>query len=236
MNPPRDDVVLASFLARCGIASRRACERIIADGRVCVNGEVVTKLATRVRPGLDQVTCDGAVIAESAKRYVLLHKPKGYVCTARDKHADKLAGDLIESLPGERLFSVGRLDKDSEGLLLFTNDGELAQRLLHPSHEVEKEYRVTTKRLVSPTRLPRLLEGVEDEGELLRAREVEVLGDCELRIVVAEGKKREVRRMIRCLGGRVKRLLRVRVGSLQLGEFRPGYSRDLRPEEVAALR
>jgi 23S rRNA pseudouridine2605 synthase len=236
VSAPREDVVLASFLARCGIASRRACERLITDGRVCVNGKVVTKLATRVRPGDDRISCDGVEIAESAKRYLLLHKPAGYVCSAKDRHADKLAGELIDSDAGERLFSIGRLDKDSEGLLLYTNDGELAQRLLHPRHEVEKEYHVTTLRPIPAKRLPRLLEGVEDEGDLLRAKAVEAIGDCELRIVVAEGKKREVRRMIRQLGGRVKSLRRVRFGPLELGDFQPGFSRDLRSEELAALR
>jgi 23S rRNA pseudouridine2605 synthase len=233
---PRDDVVLASFLSRCGIASRRACASIITDGRVTVNGEVVTALATRVRPGKDQVTCDGKAVAESAKRYVLLHKPAGYVCTAKDRHAEKLAGSLIDSPPGERLFSIGRLDKDSEGLLLYTNDGELAQLLLHPRHEVEKVYVVTTRRPIRKSSLPRLLKGVTDEGELLRAKAVETCGKCQVRITVAEGKKREVRRMVLQLGGQVKQLIRVRFGPLELGEFQSGFSRELRKDEVIALR
>jgi 23S rRNA pseudouridine2605 synthase len=233
---PRDDVVLASFLARCGIASRRACAGIISDGRVTVNGEVVTVLATRVRPGKDQITCDGNPVAESAKRYVLLHKPAGYVCTAKDRHAEKLAGSLIDSSGGDRLFSIGRLDKESEGLLLYTNDGDLAQLLLHPSHEVEKVYVVTTQRPIRRSELQRLVAGIEDGGDLLKAKAVRSTGVCQFRITVAEGKNREVRRMVRQLGGHVKHLIRVRFGPLELGEFNPGFFRDLLPEEVAALR
>jgi 23S rRNA pseudouridine2605 synthase len=231
---------LPRFLAMAGVASRRASIRMVASGRVSIGGKTVTEPGRRVDPRTDHVCVDGRPVTVEVVRYILLHKPVGYVCSARDRHASRLALDLLGDSVGERLYSVGRLDRDSEGLLLFTNDGLLAHRLMHPRYEVPRTYEVTVHGKPSPSDLQRLLDGVADAGDRLVATAAECLGGdagrTRLRVVVREGKKREVRRMCAAIGCRVARLVRVAFGPLVLDDLPPGSWRDLTVPEIAALR
>lgn len=228
---------LQRALARAGFGSRRACEDLIRSGRVAVNGRVAT-LGDRVEPERDEIAVDGhRVSVDPALRYLALHKPAGVTTTMRDPHA---ASDLRRFLPpGPRVFPVGRLDRDTEGLLLLTNDGELANRLAHPRHGVEKEYLAEVEGSPTERQLSRLRRGVELEdgtAAAISARSVARSGDRgAVRLVMGEGRKREVRRMLDAVGLPVRRLIRVRVGPLRLGRLRAGDVRELDPGEVRAL-
>ena len=226
---------LQKALARAGVASRRAAEQLIREGRVAVNGQVVRELGTRVDPARDRVTVDGQPLAPPAARhYVLLNKPRGYVSTARDEWGRPTVLDLV---PREgRLYPVGRLDADSEGLLLLTDDGDFALRLTHPRYKVPKEYHVLVPAPVPAEALVRLRAGVElAEGRTAPA-EVAVLRHeppgTWLRVVLRQGWKRQVRRMLAAVGLPVARLVRVRVGGLTLGDLPPGAWRALSPAEA----
>ncbi|HWO69889.1 MAG TPA: pseudouridine synthase [Actinomycetota bacterium] len=228
---------LQKVLARAGFGSRRACEELIARGRVTVNGRVA-RLGDRVDPSRDVVEVDGSrVNLDPNVRYFALHKPAGVVTTLRDPRGRPDLRGLLP--PGPRVYPVGRLDRDSEGLLLLTNDGELANRVMHPRYGVEKEYLVEVEG--EPTeRTARALErGVELEDGVARAVSARVVGRRPgrgaLRVVMVEGRKREVRRMLEALGFPVRRLVRLRVGPVRLGRLRPGQVRPLTPGEVRAL-
>jgi 23S rRNA pseudouridine2605 synthase len=231
--------VLSKYLAACGVASRRAAAEIVKSGHVTVNGTVCNDPGYRVSPE-DSIAVDGNPIAVEKKVWLMLHKPAGYVCSSADPHAEKLAIELVHPLTQVRVFSVGRLDRDSEGLILFTNEGELANQLLHPSHGVRKTYEVSCRGTVTDDRLSELTDGIVDEGERLTAQSVERLsaapGCTALRITVSEGKKREVRRMCTYLGLRVERLVRTIFGPLTLDRLPSGEARQLTAEELAALR
>ena len=231
-------IVLASYLAKCGVASRRASQEIISSGRVTVNGTVIQELPFRVDPERDEVLVDGQPASQGQSVYLALNKPKGYTCTAADEHAGQLALELLPEKYG-RLFSVGRLDRDSGGLILFTNDGAWAQRITHPKYQVEKVYWLRVRGEFEDRDLEVMTDGIEDEGDILQAKEVRMLrnmGDsCELQMTLTQGHKREVRRLIRFCGGRVKELLRVAIGNLELGELDTGEWRELTAAEVAAL-
>lgn len=229
---------LQRALARAGFGSRRACEELIASGRVDVNGRPAA-LGDRVDPERDEVRVDGRRISvDPGLRYLVLHKPRGVTTTLRDPHAER---DLRVFLPkGPRVFPVGRLDRETEGLLIITNDGELANRLTHPRYAVEKEYLAEVGGAPTQRQLGRLRRGVRlDDGlaRALHARAVGRSGDARgaVRIVVAEGRKHEVRRMLDAVGLPVRRLVRVRIGPVRLGRLRPGERRDLSSEEVRAL-
>jgi len=228
---------LQRALARAGLGSRRACEDLIASGRVKVNGRVAT-LGDRVDPARDVVVVRGhRVSTDPELRYFAFHKPAGVTTTLRDAHA---AADLRRYLPPEpRLFPVGRLDRDSEGLLLLTNDGELANRLAHPRHGVEKEYLAEVEGTPTERHLARLRRGVQlDDGpaKAIGARGAGGSGGRgALRLVMGEGRKREVRRMLDAVGLPVRRLIRVRIGPLRLGRLRAGEIRELDPDEIQAL-
>jgi 23S rRNA pseudouridine2605 synthase len=232
-------IVVASYLARCGIASRRACQRHVEAGEVVVNGMVVTALSQRVHPGTDSVTWRGRPVVLASHRYLMLNKPPGYVCSAADPHADQLAISLLPE-GDARLFSVGRLDRDSEGLLLFTNDGDWAARLTHPRYGVEKIYEVTVAGRLTVSALQTLVSGIVDDGEQLRALEAALLrsgrGHAVVRLIISEGRKREIRRMMQHLGVTVTRLQRLAIGSLTLGDLVPGAWRELTPAQVSSLR
>ncbi|WP_038058347.1 pseudouridine synthase [Thermus amyloliquefaciens] len=223
---------LQAFLARAGFGSRRKAEELIRQGRVRVNGEVA-QLGQRVGPG-DVVEVDGRRVEPPGKRVVLaLHKPRGYTTTRHDPHARKTVFDLLPDIPG--LHPVGRLDRDSEGLLLLTNDGSLTLRLTHPRYGVKKVYRVYTERGTLPRSVcQRLLEGVELEDGPARALACRPAPGGAL-LTLAEGRKREVRRMLQAVGYPVKRLLRLQVGPIRLGRLPPGKWRQLSQEEVEAL-
>ncbi|HWP28755.1 MAG TPA: pseudouridine synthase [Chloroflexota bacterium] len=230
------DERLQKVLAEAGVASRRAAERLIAEGRVAVNGVVVRTLGARVDPGRDVVTVDGRrVTVPSQKVYYVVHKPAGVVSTARDERGRPTVLDLVPA--DRRLFPVGRLDADSEGLLLLTDDGALAYRLTHPRYGVEKEYHVLVRGRPTPAALERLRTGIELEEGRTAPAQVGVLrragGHTWLRIVLRQGWKRQIRRMLAAVGYPVERLVRVRIGGLELDDLPPGAARRLTAAEAA---
>ena len=229
---------LAKHLAHAGVASRRAAEQLVFGGRVTVDGETVTDPARDVS-GRERIEVDGERIGgKPAVRVVyLLHKPFGVVSTASDTHGRPTVVDLVRAPGSRRLYPVGRLDADSTGLILLTDDGDLAHRLTHPSFEVPKTYRVIVGGpALRDGALRRLREGVElDDGVTLPA-EVRRINGHELELTLREGRKRQVRRMCDAVGHPVRELRRVRFGPLPLGQLREGQSRRLTPAEVDALR
>lgn len=236
---------LQKFLARAGVASRRHAEALIEAGRVQVNGQVVTQLGTKILPGKDEVRVDGRVVQPPASQiYVLLHKPAGVVTTASDPEGRQTVLDLLPpELRAQRLFPVGRLDLDSEGLLLLTNDGEFALHLTHPRYEQEKEYHALVQGRPAPEKLEALRRGVllPDEARPTAPARVQFLREGEhgtswIAVTLHEGRKRQVRRMLAAVGHQVVRLIRVRVGPLHLGNVPPGRWRALTAEEVKRLR
>ena len=224
--------VIAKYIASCGVASRRAALELVGAGRIAVNGIPVKDPSFRVKTG-DEVTVDGKIVTpEPVKYYVMLNKPRGYVCTSTDPHASRRAVDLI-GLPA-RLVSAGRLDKDSEGLIIFSNDGAYVNRLEHPSFRVLKTYRVRLDRELSARELATLRRGIEESGEFLHPEAVERIGERLYAFTLNEGRNREIRRMAAFLGAELKRLVRVSVGNLRLGSLPSGKWRLLTPEEIAA--
>jgi len=229
---------LQRALARGGFGSRRTCEELIAAGKVTVNGTVAT-LGDKVDAAVDVVELEGArVNLDPNVRYLALHKPAGVVSTMRDPEGRPTVRDLVPA-DGPRVFPVGRLDLDSEGLLLLTNDGDLAQVLMHPRYETEKEYLVEVEGAPSAKHVAALRRGVELDDGAARAKAVRVVdahgGRGQLAVVMTEGRKREVRRMLQAVGLPVRRLLRVRIGPIALGSLPPGASRDLTADEELAL-
>ena len=232
---------LQKYMAMCGVAARRKCEEIIAIGRVTVNGQVITQLGTQVEEG-DVVALDGVTLApEARKRYILYHKPAGEVTTVSDDKGRETVMDRFADIP-ERLYPVGRLDYDSEGLLLLTNDGELAQRLTHPSCEVDKVYLARVSGNPSNEALDRLRRGVFMEGDERRTypAQVRVVRDeslfTDVLVTIHEGRNRQVRRMFESVGHQVLLLRRVRFGPLELGALRRGEWRELTAQEIAQLK
>jgi 23S rRNA pseudouridine2605 synthase len=231
-------VRLQKHLARAGIASRRGAEEVIREGRVQVNGKVVRELGTRVDPERDEVRLDGRRIEIAPVLWIALHKPAGYVTTRRDPQRRSTIYDL---LPGEhrKLFTVGRLDAESEGLLLLTNDGDTANRLLHPRYGYERVYQAEVEGTVGDPALRRLQSGVRLEDGLARARMARRLGPARdpsrIEIVMAEGRKREVRRLLAAVGHPVVRLRRIRFGPISLGRLPVGRWRRLSARETHQL-
>lgn len=224
------------YMARCGVASRRKCEAMIAAGRVQVNGSVVTTLGTRVGPQ-DAVAVDGVrVHAEERKLYVALNKPKEYLCSAIDPQGRPLALDLLRPHFAERLFSVGRLDFLSSGLIIYTNDGEFARAVAHPSSQIEKEYRVDTKKPVSEKLLDQYRAGIEVEGERYKLLSYEIKNPRRIHLTLIEGKNREIRRVFAHWRIGVKRIHRTRVGIIRVRGIEPGTFRMLSRKEIEWLR
>jgi 23S rRNA pseudouridine2605 synthase len=224
---------LAKFLAHGGVASRRLAEKIVANGRVTVSGEVVTDPARDVGEG-DDVRVDGSPVGVEAREVWAVNKPAGVVSTAKEPGARPAVVSLVDS--GARLYPVGRLDADSTGLLLLTNDGELANRLTHPRYEVAKAYRVELGRPPREADLRHLAEGVRLEDGPTAPAEVTRLGEREIEVVLREGRNRQVRRMAEAIDNRVTSLRRVRFGPIELGGLAVGEARRLTQDEVAALR
>lgn len=229
---------LQVFLSRAGMASRRGAEDLIRDGRVRVNGEVA-ELGSKVLAGTDRVEVDGRPVEMQRRDWVALHKPRGYVTTRDDPRDRRTVYDL---LPAElhHLFHVGRLDRDSAGILLLTNDGEVANRLLHPRYGTTKEYLVDVEGRPDGRTLRQLVQGVELEDGMARAEAVEVKSSLDdelyrVRIVLREGRNREVRRMLDAVGHPVVRLFRKRFGPIEAGRLRPGQWRHLTPDEIRTL-
>ncbi len=231
-------VRLQKFLAEAGVASRRACEQIILAGRVAVNGEIIRRLGTKVQPAEVSVTVDSQPLKGRRKLYVALNKPRGYVCTRQDVHARRLIAELV---PPEwrHLYSVGRLDQESEGLIFLTNDGQFALRLTHPRYGARKTYEVTVEGKVTPPVLQRLTAGVNNVGENLKAQSARLLRANHAQSVVelelAEGKHREIRRLFAALGLEVSRLQRIKIGPIRLGELPIGKWRALTEPEIKSL-
>lgn len=229
---------LNKYLAHAGIGSRRHCEALIRANRVSIDGRVVKELATFVAPG-QKVAVDGELIHEENHVYWLVNKPRGYLCTNHDPSRRPLAIDLVPQI-SQRVYTVGRLDEDSEGLLLLTNNGELAHRLMHPRFGIEKTYLVQVAGNPTPEDLHRLLEGVRLSDGQVKARNVKRLRrqgqSTWLRIVLAEGKNREIRRMLAKLNHKVVRLKRIAIGPLDIGNLRTGKSRPLMPQELKNVK
>ena len=223
---------LAKYLAHAGVASRRAAEQLIADGKVRVAGQVVTDPARDVDEG-SGVEVNGRAIEPEPTEVWALNKPAGVVSTAREPGRRRAVTELVDS--ERRLYPVGRLDADSTGLILLTNDGALANRLTHPRYGVPKSYRVSLQRPPSESDLDRLRKGLRLEDGPTAPAEVARLAEHELEITIREGRKRQVRRMIEAIGNQVEALTRVRIGSLELGALRRGEARRLEPGEVSAL-
>ena len=231
---------LQKYLAECGVASRRASEKLITDGLVTVDGVVITELGTKVEPGKSRVTCEGTPVVLDEKVWIMLNKPTGVICTSEDPEGRETVLDLLPAC-ASRLYTVGRLDVMSEGLLLVTNDGELAHRLMHPRHHVEKKYQVWIDRELTPSEIDRMLNGLNSRGEKLKALKVEPLRRILVNqpgytLTLGEGKNRHIRRMMEVLDCKVVRLVRVSVGPLRLEKLRSGEHRNLDPWEVDKLR
>ncbi|MDQ0188448.1 rRNA pseudouridine synthase [Alicyclobacillus cycloheptanicus] len=229
---------LQKVLAQAGVASRRRCEEIILAGRVTVDGQVCTVLGTKVNPSTQRIEVDGQPIQAERRVAVILHKPTSYVTTVSDPEGRRTVMELLKDIP-ERLFPVGRLDYDTTGLLLLSNDGELANRLLHPRHHVDKVYRVTVLDMPDKETIARLEQGVALEDGMTQPATVRVLRmhprESVLELTIREGRNRQVRRMFEAVGLVIKRLKRVKFGVLELGDVAPGDWRLLSRQEWTAL-
>ena len=230
---------LQKIISAAGITSRRASEALILNGQVAVNGVVVTELGSKADPSKDVITVDGKTLKiESQRLYILLNKPTGYITALKDSQGRQLVTDLLKDVP-ERVYPVGRLDYNTEGLLLLTNDGEWANRLMHPRHEVEKEYHVRVRGKIVDQQLKRMAEGIELEDGKTAPAAVKLVKDGELNdwisVAIHEGRNRQVRRMCEAVSLSVVRLKRIRYGTLDLGTIRSGHFRYLTETEVRAL-
>lgn len=229
---------LQKYLASCGVASRRAAEKMIADGRVSVDGQTITEMGQQVEIGQD-IRVDGRLVTpEPEKRYILYHKPAGEVSTASDPEGRATVLDKFRDFP-VRLYPVGRLDYDSEGLLLLTNDGALTERMLHPSMEVEKTYLARVSNELTPDEARRLEAGVMVDGRKTARAKVKILGVkglyTDVLITIHEGRNRQVRKMVEQVGHQVVLLRRIRFGPLKLGDLPRGMWRELNSDEIRAL-
>jgi len=229
---------LQKVLAAAGVASRRAAEQLILDGRVTVDGETVTELGTKVDPETARIAVDGKPIPSQRMRYIMLNKPGGYITTLSDERGRRTVADLVD-VP-ERVVPVGRLDRPTMGLLLFTNDGEVAHRIMHPRYKIEKEYEVLVDGFPPPAVLQRLRAGINIDGQKVIPEEVRPLRQTTegllLKVVIHEGRNRIVRRMFEAVNYPVLRLVRTRVGPIQLGNLPRGAWRDLTEGELEQLR
>jgi 23S rRNA pseudouridine2605 synthase len=229
---------LQKFLADAGVASRRAGERLITEGRVAVNGEKVTTLGSKVDPKRDRIYVDGKEVRSRRKMYAALNKPPGLVCSRKDEHGRPTIYDVLPREWGH-LHTVGRLDYNSEGLLFLTNDGEFSLHLTHPRYGVRKKYVATITGRVGREVIQRVTEGMYDAGERLKAERARIISASKSRSLVelelAEGKNREVRRLFELQGLAVERLQRIQIGPIRLGQLRPGKWRTLTEPEIKSL-
>ena len=230
---------LEKFLSESGIASRRDAKKHISDGRVSVNGERVLIPGTHIAPQQDEITFDGEPIRGKPKQiYLMLNKPAGYVTTVRDERGRPTVMALVSDI-SERIYPVGRLDLDTEGLLLMTNDGNFAHRILHPSHETEKTYFASVAGHPNRQAIQRLREGIEIEDGITASAQVNQIGrregESQFKVIIHEGRKRQIRRMFHAIGHEVIYLQRVRIGSLSLGRLPIGEYRPLTPTEIESF-
>jgi 23S rRNA pseudouridine2605 synthase len=228
----REALRLQVYLAKAGFGSRRACEEFIRQGRVCINGESVIRMGVKVEPA-DVVTIDGRKVKPSARMvYIALHKPKGYLCANADPVGRPLAGDLFKSAVKERLFHVGRLDYLSTGLIFYTNDGDFAKLVSHPSSRIEKEYLVETSRTITDDFLQQYKRGMRVGDTIYRCADFARHSDHSALITLLEGKNREIRNVFASRNIRLKRVHRVRIGSVTLKGIGPGRFRKLTEREI----
>ncbi len=229
---------LNKFLASCGVSSRRKCDELIFSGKVMVNGKIVKTPAYQVNPEKDEVIVNENIVKLPQKIYIALNKPEGVLCSLKDDFGRTLIIDLIPEIK-ERIFPVGRLDYNSEGLILLTNDGELSNRLIHPKFKVEKTYHVLIKGNIDEYSLKQLSEGIEINGEKTQPAKIKILNIGKkttfLEIIIKEGKKRQIRRMLKEVGYEVKKLRRVKFGPIKLGKLKKGEWRYLTKKEVEIL-
>ena len=230
-------VRLQKMLADCGVDSRRKCEELIRRGSVKVNGKVAV-IGDKVDPYTDKVYVKGKRVTAAAKpkyRYIMLNKPRGYVTTMSDERGRKCVAELIEDIE-ERVYPIGRLDKDSEGMLLLTNDGEFANHIMHPKKHINKVYRVTVRPAITEEMVEKLQTGIVLDGRKTAPAQVRVVtkqeGRVVLEIVIREGRNRQIRRMCESLGLEVARLKRIAVGTVKLGGLKQGMYRDSSADEI----
>src|SRR6059058_5646547 len=224
---------LNRFLAAAGVGSRRHCDALIATGRVTINGKICTDFSAQ--PGRrDYVKVDGKLLRVAPPLTIMLHKPARFVSTRKDRHARDTVFDLLPQ-KFSKLFNVGRLDAQTEGLLLLTNDGELAQRLTHPRHKIDKEYAVTLDRPWDPALAPKLLRGIFLDGQRAKIQKIHSVSPTRLLVVLRQGINRQIHRMFEVVGYRVKHLIRVRIGNLRLADLPRGHWRVLTRRELTAL-
>ena len=229
------EIRLQKYMADCGVAGRRKCEEMIVSGRVSVNGKVITELGTKVSE-TDTVMLDNKPIKLNNKKiYIMLNKPAGHLTTVTDDRGRKTVMDLVSGEINERIFPVGRLDFDTEGLLLMTNDGDMAYKLTHPKHNFDKTYKVVLNLVPSPTAISMLKNGVFIDGRKTHPAKVEWLKDNTLYISIHEGRNRQIRKMCEAVGYKVKYLCRISMGNLKLGNVPLGRWRHLTPAEIEYL-
>ena len=235
-----DKVRLQKVLAQCGIASRRKAEELIEQGSVKVNGQTA-RLGDKVDPRKDKITVKGRRISSAAKNkhyYIMLHKPRGYVTTMQDEKGRKCVAELVKDVPA-RVYPVGRLDRESEGLLLMTNDGDFANKVTHPTQHVAKVYRVTVRPDITKEQIEEMSSGMEIDGRKTKPCEVHVItrgeGRVVIEVILREGRNRQIRKMCEKLGLEVARLKRTMIGQVKLGMLPQGKWRDLTPDEVKRL-
>lgn len=236
-----EKIRIQKIMSDSGVCSRRKAEEYISEGRVKVNGRPC-KLGDKAFAGKDIITLDGEKIYVAKKRqlyYIMLHKPRGYVTTMSDELDRKCVTELLTKVP-ERVYPIGRLDKNSEGLLLFTNDGNFANDIMHPSRHIAKTYRVTVRPDINDEQLIKLASGVEIDGKMMQECSVIVLdkqpGRVVLQMTIHEGRNRQIRKMCEAVGLEVARLKRTAIGPIKLGMLKPGEYRELKPDELRALR
>ncbi|NUM25380.1 MAG: rRNA pseudouridine synthase [Candidatus Buchananbacteria bacterium] len=221
---------LQKFLASAGVASRRAAEELISEGKIKINGKVITKLGTSIDENLDVVEFQNKKITlPQDKIYIALHKPVGYICSTSDEQGETVLS-LVKSK--QRIFPVGRLDKDSSGLIILTNDGEFANRLTHPRYGSEKEYFVTLDRDLKEEDVKKIQRGMVIDGKRLRSVKVNDIRNKSAKFILQEGINRQIRRMLGKLGYTVIKLKRVRIGNLELGDLKIGQSKNIHKEDV----
>jgi len=226
-------VRLNRYLAAAGVGSRRYCDELIAAGRVTINGKTCTNFSAQPGPA-DHVKADGKLVTTAPAFTVILHKPSGFVSTRKDQHARDTVFDLLPQ-KFSRLFTIGRLDAQTEGLLLLTNDGDLAQHLTHPRYKVEKEYEVTLDHAWDPSLAPKLLRGIFLDGKRAKIERLQRIAPTRLRVVLRQGINRQIRRMFEAIGYRVQKLVRIRLGNLRLSDLPRGQWRALTNRELETL-
>lgn len=231
-----EEIRLQKYMADCGIASRRKCEQIILDGRVRVNGNIITELGVKVMDN-DSVELDGKSIRPITKKvYIAMNKPIGYVTTVSDEYDRPTVMDLISDEIHTRIYPVGRLDFDTEGLLLLTNDGDLTYKLTHPKHVIYKTYIAVLNEVPHPNAIERLRRGVMLDGRKTQPAKLNWLRDNEIEISISEGRNRQIRKMFEAVGCEVINLQRISVGNIKLGNIPLGRWRHLSPAEINYLK